>query len=61
MKALVDPQMLTKGRMVMDWNKVKKPLNTIKIMEEQVKKTPEEIRREALANEKAPNEKKKKR
>ena len=37
----------------MDWNKVKKAIGIQpKIMEEQVKKTPEEIRREALANEK---------
>ena len=38
----------------MDWNKVKKAIGIQpKIMEEQVNKTPEEIRREALANEKA--------
>jgi len=37
----------------MDWNKVKKAIGIQpKIMEEQVIKTPEEIRREALANEK---------
>ena len=37
----------------MDWNIVKKAIGIQpKIMEEQVKKTPEEIRREALANEK---------
>lgn len=38
----------------MDWNKVKQAIGIQpKIMEEQVKKTPEELRRDALANEKA--------
>ena len=38
----------------MDWNKVKKAIGIQpKIMEEEVKKTPEQLRRDALANEKA--------